>query len=94
VVWLAKRGDRAFYSGEQVTRELALPVVGTLAAQKLSAGRVAYLAQRGIRTTCEGVMGLIVIWLEMLAVLDHSFLAEITSDPLAAVALAWQYTLG
>src|SRR5437773_8214352 len=90
MAWLAKRGSRAFYSAEQVSRELELPVVGTLASQKFSPGRLAYSLQRGIRTACEGLVAVIAIWLVMLAVLDHAFLDQMTSDPLAAVALAWQ----
>jgi hypothetical protein len=94
LAWLAKRGDRAFHSAEQVGRELGLTIVGATAATKLSAGRVAYLAQRGIRTTCEALTAIILIGLAMLALLDGAFLAQITSDPLAAIALAWQHTLG
>ncbi len=94
MVWVAKRGDRAFYSAEQVSRELGLPVVGAFAGQRFSAGRLAHTAQRGTRAACEGLMALIVIWLVMLSALDRSFLVEITGDPLAAIALAWQHTLG
>jgi hypothetical protein len=94
MVLVARRGDRAFYSAEQVGRELALPVVAALGAAKLSAGRVAHAAQRGARTACEGLLALIVVWLVMLSALDRSFLLELTGDPLAAIALAWQHTMG
>ena len=94
MVWTARRGDRAFYSADQVGHELALPVVGTFAAGKFSAGRLAHSVHRGARTTCEGLMALVAIWLVMLAALDRSFLLEVTGDPLAAIALAWQHTMG
>jgi hypothetical protein len=68
--------------------------VGAFASQKFSAGRLAHAAQRGTRAACEGLLALIVLWLVMLSALDRSFLTEITSDPLAAIALAWQHTLG
>ncbi len=94
MVWMARRGDRAFYSAEQVGRELALIVVGAFATEKFSAGRLAHSAQRGTRAACEGLTALVLVWLVMLAALDRSFLLEITGDPLAAIALAWQHTIG
>src|SRR5436189_289914 len=94
MVWLAKRGNRAFYSAGQVSRELGLPVVGALAGNTLSAGRVAHTAQRGIRTACEGLLAVTVIWLVALAALDRPFLDQVSNDPLTAIALAWQHMHG
>lgn len=94
MLWLAKRGDQAFYSRQQIDFDLGLPVLGQFATQTWTAGRIAYTAQRGIRGTCEGVLAVLGIWFFMLAALDVEFRSELTHDPLAAIALAWQHTLG
>jgi hypothetical protein len=94
---IAKRGNWSFVTPEQVRRELSLPVLGVLRngdATPMSRGLLAYRLQRGMKKGGEWLLAGVAVWLIMLAALDHGFWGELWSDPLGAVAMAWQRTWG